>query len=281
MKDISLFNNSFNVQKSSTYHLSIQLGLDGYAFSIADAIRKRFNAIKYSGFKDEFESTNGVYLDLVRKTIENDTFLSKNYKAVNFIYAYPSIIIIPKNSFERQDLKQTFELHYPLDDVDEIQFNHIQGWDFYIIFSVPSDLTNYLVNKFPQVEFYHQASVWLNSLYSINKKTSSYTALYFNTKSFYLVVVENEKLKYFNSYKFKDDTDIIYLISDTLKGLGQDNLKTDFLLGGDILENSARFNIFNNYFPHNSFLSIETNSSYIYTFEEVSEHVLHTLLTID
>jgi hypothetical protein len=281
MKDISLFNNSFNVQKSSTYHLSVQLGLDGYAFSVSDAIRKRYNGLKIVRFQEKYNQTSGVFLDFVRQQINGDAFLNKNYKAVSFVYAFPSVIVIPKNSFNRQDIKFAFELHYSLHDEDELQFNHVKGWDLYTVFSVPSDLTNYLVNKFPQVEFYHQTSIWLQSLYNKQKEIASFTAVFFNSVSFYLAVVENGQMMFFNSYRAETDLDAVYYILDVLKNLKKDPLKVEIILAGDVEENSERHKTLLGFFSTFSFLKLDNNTTYVYSFDELPEHLLFPLLALE
>jgi hypothetical protein len=60
-----------------------------------------------------------------------------------------------------------------------------------------------------------------------------------------------------------------------------DNIKTNFILGGDIDKNGDRLKNFESYFPNNAFLRLDQNSSYIFSFDEVDEHLFHTLLTID
>ncbi len=281
MKDISLFNNSFNVQKSSTYHLSVQLSLDGYSFTIADAIRKRFNAIRHVPFTSHFEDTNGQYLDFIKTAFEKDAFLGKNYKAVNFVYAFSNFIIIPQNSFSREDLKNTYLLHYELRDDEEIQFNFVKEYNLYIVFSVPSDLTNLLVTKFPQVEFHHQASVWLKSIFQSEISDTEFSSVYFNSDYFLLFYGKNGMPQLINAFQFASKDEMIYKLVDAFHSIGLEAAKFNFLLAGDIDDKGELYKKINAYFPFNSFMRLGETSSLIYLFDEVPEHQFISLLSLE
>ncbi len=279
MKDISLFNKSFNVQKSSTYGISVQLGLDGYTFTIVDAIRKRFNAVKHVNFSQRYAKTDNRYFDNVVSYFAKDAFLSKSYKTVNFIYNFPEFIIIPENYFIKEDLKRTFLLHYNLSDEEELQFNYVKELKSYIVFSVSSDLTNFLVNKFPQVEFYHQVSIWAKMLKKMSVDTE-FTAIYFNYSFFNIAVFNNQKeLLYLQSVPYSSKKDVVYHIITILEELGKEPVKQNLFFAGDIDEKDELYGILTQFFPYISFLTITDKTSLIYLFDEVPEYKLMSLLS--
>lgn len=279
MEEFSLFNNSFNVQKSSTYNIVMQLGLDGYSFTIVDAIRKRFNAVKHTNFKESYIKTDSRYMEQVTTYIDEDAFLNKNYKSVSLVYNFPEIMIIPENYFMRDEIKKMFLLNFPLHEDEELQYNKIDELKIYIVFSVPSDLTNYFVNKFPQVEFYHQVTLWLKSLQKV-KLEKDYAALYFNKSFFNFIYFEGGKMIYFKTLNFENAEDVIYHVTDILNSHGKDASKIDYLLAGDIDEKDDVYSKFNKYLPYHSFFKISEFSSIIYMFDKLPEHKLLSVLSV-
>ena len=58
MKDIKNFTSSFNINKTSTYNLSLQISRRGYTYCILDSYSKEYVAIKHIGYDNELNDEN-------------------------------------------------------------------------------------------------------------------------------------------------------------------------------------------------------------------------------
>jgi hypothetical protein len=158
MKDFAYFNDTFSITKTNTYQLSIMLKPSGLTYTIVDTVRKKCVAIKNVNFED-LKSTND-YHNRINDTFANDSFLSKNYKGIDFIFSSRKSTLVPMEYFDKKLLKDYYTTTHQLDEFEEIHFNKLEKTDTVNIFSIPSDITTLMVNQFPELKFYHQASTF-------------------------------------------------------------------------------------------------------------------------
>ncbi|MBQ5575128.1 MAG: DUF3822 family protein [Bacteroidales bacterium] len=110
MKDISNFTSSFNINKTSTYSLSIQISQMGYTYCILDSFSKEYVAIKHVGYGTEV--TDADLYDKIKDNLAADAFLSKSYKSVDMIYVTRKSIIVPNPMFDK--FHTLFIIKHPL-----------------------------------------------------------------------------------------------------------------------------------------------------------------------
>ncbi|MBQ1885332.1 MAG: DUF3822 family protein [Bacteroidales bacterium] len=75
MKDIKNFTSSFNINKTSTYNLSLQVSRRGYTYCILDSYSKEYVAIKHIGYDNELNDEN-LY-DRLKSNLSDDAFTVK------------------------------------------------------------------------------------------------------------------------------------------------------------------------------------------------------------
>ena len=171
MENFSKFDKSFNINKISTYTLTLQLSNLGYAYCIIDTIRKQYVAISNTCYKEKLSYNN--YLSTLKEIISKDVYLNKNYKNVNLIFDCKKFTLIPQEFFDKKKLKIYFEFNNPVENYEEIQFNNISEANIYNIFTIPSDITTYLVNKFPEIRFLQQGTVLIQHFINETKNSKS------------------------------------------------------------------------------------------------------------
>jgi len=72
MNDIRFLDEALDINKTITYHLSIQAGLDGFSFVIFDPSRNKFIALKHYGFPEEIAEYKYPETDYPRKYNKQD-----------------------------------------------------------------------------------------------------------------------------------------------------------------------------------------------------------------
>jgi len=279
MENMSFFNETFSINNTSTYLLSLEFENSGYAYAIIDSIRNRYVAIKYVNF-DETMITKTDSEKLVFM-IEKDAFLKKNYKTVNFSYITHKTTLVPSALFDKKKIKQYFEFNHVIDNFEELHFNYLKQTESYNIFAIPSELTTILVNRFPEIRFYHQASLFVeNSLFKAKnlKFKLPYIQVNVNSAFFDIAVVVDQKLVLYNTYFYTKADDFVYYILNTLNQLGLKSTKGYIDVCGEITQESTNFKKAQEYFPALKFSKLETDTEYV--FIDVPEHLLYNVLNM-
>lgn len=276
MKEFALFNDSFSATKTTTYHLSILLSRIGYLYSIVDTVRQKCVAIKNVNF--EKVSDNERFYKNVQEFLKADTFLNKFYKSVDFIFQSPKSTLVPTSLFDRKKVKSYFELNQFLDDYEEIHYNKLSGLDTINIFSIPSSITTLMVNQFPELRFYHQASTFIDNSLQKADKVGTLVSVMVNKDFFDIAVCESGKLLLYNNFQYQNESDFVYYILNVYQQVKIKPTEIALYLSGDIDEDDKQYKVLLNYIKEINFVRIAGNSKYQYSFDSVPEHFLSNLI---
>ena len=278
MKEFALFNDSFSITKTTTYHLSLKIGRYGYSYCIIDTVRKKCVAVKNINF--DKTGDNDLFFKNVQDLLANDSFLNKYYKSIDFIYESPKATLVPNSLFDRKKLKIYFQFTHVLDEYEEIHFNKLNRTPAANVFSIPSEITTLMVNQFPESRFYHQASIFIeNTLRQSNDKNNMVSVLV-NNDFFDIVVAESGKLFLYNSFSYQNESDFVYHILNVYKQLNIKPEEVALYLSGDIEENDKRVALLSKFILNVKLVSISDNSECQYGFEEIPEHFFSNLLNV-
>ena len=279
MKNIALFNETFNVSATATYYLSLNLASEYYSYCIIDSIRSKYTALKHENFNDKIK--NSSFADKVKYMLKNDVFLNKNYKRIDFAFVSVKSTLIPHTLFQKESLKDYFSFNQKLDEYEEIHFNKLNITEANNIFTIPSEVTTLMVNQFPEIKFFHQTtSLIQNTLSYVNGKKYKGIFIQIDVKPdfFDIEVVISGKLIMSNSIHYREDNDFIYYILNIVKQL---NLKTEIIelsFSGDIDDKSEKYKLAKHFFSHTRFAKVRGRIQY--NFKDIPEHKFANLLNL-
>ena len=279
MKNVALFNETFSIAKTSTYHLSLQLAHKFYSYCIVDSIRNRYVAIKHYVFESDF--IGKTYTEKVNFMLKNDAFLNKNYKRVDFSFVTNRATLVPFQLFDKENLRNYFTFNQQLFDYEEIHFNKIESAEANNIFAIPSEITTLLVNRFPEIKFYHQATPFIsNSIRIVNELSikGQYIQVNINPDFFEIIVIIHGKLILYNSFIYQTHSDIVYFILNILNQLNLKIELSEIYISGDIEKKSDFTDLLKKVNLKSNFSSIKGGA--IYGFADVPEHYFAVLLNL-
>lgn len=278
MKEFALFNDSFSITKTNTYHLSIRIGRLGYSYCIIDTVRKKCVAIKNINF-DKVDDTI-TFFNNVQDLLKNDSFLNKFYKSIDFIYHSPKSTLIPVSLFNRKHLKSYFQFSQVLEEYEEIHYNKLEKTPAVNIFSIPSEITTLMVNQFPESRFYHQASIFIENTLkqAIDKKNM--VAVMANDDFFDIVVTDSSKLFLYNNFTYQNENDFVYHVMNVYHQLKISPNDIGVYISGDINSEDKRYKLLLKFIRNVNLVKISDNSDCDYSFDEIPEHFFANLLNV-
>lgn len=278
MKEFALFNDSFSITKTTTYHLSIRVSRLGYSYCIIDTVRKKCVAVKNINF--DKVTDNEQFFKNVQDFLKNDSFLNKFYKSIDFIYQTPKSTLVPTELFNRKILKTYFQFNQVLDEYEEIHYNKLNKTDAVNIFSIPSEITTLMVNQFPELRFYHQASIFIDNALRQAEGKKDMVSVMANDDFFDIVVIEAGKLFLHNNFIYQNENDFVYHIMNVYNQLKVKPGEVGLQLSGDIDPEDRRYKLLSKFIGDVRLTSIADNSECQFSFDEVPEHFFSNLLNV-
>ena len=270
MHDIRFLDEALDTQKTITYHLSIQAGLDGFSFVILDPTINKFIALKHYGFAENIAEHK--YPAILHDLLIKDEFLNKEYNTVHCLWLSSRTTLLPGILYEREKLKQYFEFNQVLNDLDELHANHLKSLDAYLIFPIHHEIANAFIKQYPTLKFYNQATPFIE--YALNQDLNETDCAYLNIqKNFFdIIIIRNHSLILHNSFNFRYEQDMMYFIMNVYDKVMLDPAIFPIYLSGLVEKNSNLVSLIRKFIKTVKFSKPDNHYRYSHTFDRIPEH---------
>jgi len=271
-----LFDETLDINSTENYELSVQMSPEGFAFSILDTIRNKYVLLRVT------EPDNNKYLTAERigEIINTDDFILKRYKKVNLVLPSSKFTLVPAPLFDPGRKETYFTLNLIRGENEMILSNKIPEPDAFIVFSVAKPFFELTQQLFPAVYPFHHTKPLLNYA-SCNSKsiTGNYVHAHVEREFFNLLILEHNKLKFCNTFIYKNITDILYYVFNAYKTMGISPDGTIHLSGltkeyDDLYSNLAH------YIRNIKFTGPSGNFLFSYVFNDIDLHRYINLFTV-
>jgi hypothetical protein len=267
-------NNKISLKKTKNIELSIQFSLDGFSFCVLDS--KTQKDIYFTQYK--FEETLNSPEDLLKRIetiFKNDPNLQIEYTGVSVIHQSNLSTIVPTKYFNENSLATYLNFNIKTLKTDFITFDNINTIDAKNVYVPYVNINNYLFQNFGEFEYQHHSSILLEKLFKIESSTEKKMYVNVSKSSFDIVVLENRKLIFLNSFSYTTKEDFIYYILFTAEQIQLNTEEFKLYFMGEIEIESEIYKIAYTYIKNISFLKSENS---IFKDLEISNHSNYILL---
>ena len=281
MRSLDLLDETLDIFLTTNYHLSIEASTDGFSFCILDTQKNKYIALKHFDFDKNVSEDE--YDDEFKEILKTEELLNKNYKSVGVINNSSKSVLVPAPLFDKNNLKTYFTFNHYLNGAEIIDFNKLKNIDAFNIFTLPSGLAALLINKFPDIKFYHQSTPFIeNFLINYKNKVEQNKCVGVNIhKEFFdILVISPENLILYNTFSFRNEDDFIYFIMYIYEQLKLNPELSEIILSGDITEDSAYYQTIKKFIKNVKFDKLSDNFTYSYIFNEIPSHFFVNLLNL-
>lgn len=232
MLKLDLFDESFDINRTETYELSIQLTLNGFSFTVKDTVRNSFIALFSLPFETELD-LNTDWLKVVKQMVTGHNLLLKQFKKVVFNFQNPNFTVVPKEYFSPEKAKSVLGLVCSIPELDEVRYSNTTS-DIVSIFTIPTILATEWIKIQPNTKFVGTGEPLL-LLGSVLANRSNSTILVSNSKPYpYLTFFSLGKLKHCGSIFAQNQNDTAYHIINICQKLNLTLAETSvFVMGPD------------------------------------------------
>src|SRR5665647_227840 len=152
MRDICFIDKTFDNTQTNSYHLSIQISLDGFYFSVLDIPRGKYIVLNGHHF---FLKRARLLLKHVREVIESEDIFQHEFKSVEILYASRKFTFVPQAFYGRGLLDKYLWFNNIQEKGFVVEKNLFPKAECWCIFDVPQNLSEYLTAKFSRCNLKH------------------------------------------------------------------------------------------------------------------------------
>jgi hypothetical protein len=268
MPFLELIDETFDINSSENYELSLELSPYGFSYCILDTIRNKYILLR----KTDPDDNKLLTPEKAGEIIGNDTFLAGKFKKVNLILPSSKSTLVPAPLFDPAKKEEYFTLNLIKEDNDIILYNKIPEPDAYVVFSVTRSFSELGAKLFPGLMPYHHITPLLHQVSHFSRNEFGlYVQVHLEKEYFNLLILEHGTLKFFNTFIYKNITDILYYVFNICKNMGISREETINFSGltqkyDDLFTKTSR------YIKNIKFTVPEGNFSFSYVFNETELH---------
>ncbi|MDO8928975.1 MAG: DUF3822 family protein [Bacteroidota bacterium] len=275
MHELNFVDDTFDLKQASEYNLSIQVGLDGFSFSVLDVIRKKYIVLRHIPLivgKLQFLAKK------IEAIFDQEDKLNASYQSVSIIYSTHKASLLPKAYSGSELAKKVAELTNDISKNEDIAVNDLPGFNQQLIFSYPKELITLLNRKFTEFHLKHKSVPMLAA--AVNQRNEKKNSLLINFEKKYIrmIAIKDMQIALFNSFYFKNESDFLYYTLNICHTLQIDPERDELLIGGYVADDSGYIRQLKKYVSNVYFMKPPTDFSYSSTFEKVQKHQFISLL---
>ncbi|VAV86260.1 FIG032012: hypothetical protein [hydrothermal vent metagenome] len=253
-----IYQKNNNIDQSEYIELSIQVSLSGLSFCVLNTATNTFTFYKHVVFKKKLNPS--VVLDRIVHYFNTESFLQQNFNTVRVIHDNELSALVPKPLLNEDYLADYLKFNSKILRTDFITYDEILANDSANVYVPYVNINNYLYERFGTFEFKHFSTIIIENILVLEKNAVS-TKMYVHVSynHFEIIVLENNKLKLYNTFDYLTKEDFIYYILFTAEQLQLNPEEFPLVLLGHISKDDGLFNIAYKYIRNVSVLDIPIN----------------------
>ena len=222
-----------NISETSNLKLSIQVSLSGLSFCILNIENQTIDYLK--GFSFDKKLNPEEVLFKIRSIFESEKPLQQPFTAILVIHKNELSTMVPTALFNEDNLADYLKFNNKILSTDFITYDHIEINDSVNVYIPFVNINNYLYERFGEFIFKHFSTILIEHILNA-EKNSEKPKMYVNIcdENFEIIVVEEGKLKLYNSFEFKSKEDFIYYILFTAEQLKLNPETFELIFTGNI-----------------------------------------------
>ncbi len=268
MQKVSLVDETFDLNFTLEYFLSIQVSLDGFSFCILDSIQ---NKVVYLFHQNIFAKEPGFQLKKIQTIYDEVDVLSLPYKKTTILYSAPDkTTLVPASVFSPELASSFLQMTIEADNQSRCLYSFVPELDSYALSEISEPLHAWINEKHPGIEIIPEIKIATSNL------SSEAPLLKVTTLSRQLVILGiNGELKFYNCFNYEGENDMLYYILGAVKSMETE--PTTVVLDGIINKHSAIYHRLRQYFEQVTIAPKNPEIHYSYLIERLPDARFHNL----
>lgn len=223
-----------NNDKNITHlKLSIQVSLSGLSFCVLNSATNEIEYLKTSNFNKRL-NPNQV-LDKLKHLFNSEKELKRSFEEINVIHKNELSTIVPKALFNEDNLADYLKFNNKILSTDFITYDEINLNDSVNVYVPYININNYLYDTFGEFTYKHFSTIFIEQVLKAEKNAEK-PKMYVNVcnEYFEVVVAQNGKLTFYNTFEYCTKEDFIYYVLFTAEQLNLNPETLELIFTGNI-----------------------------------------------
>jgi hypothetical protein len=239
------FHDSITAENSERYHLLIRLWGEGIAFSgyIPD------DGDSFFYYETASPDAGISYKDWLKNIFFENEWMKYVYKSVNIVCVTEKYVIVPEDVYVKKGREELFSFCLDTTENHKIISRPIENNNSTILFELDSNIYEFLVRSFVNVNFVHYLSplmeVWQQSSLDGYPK---HLYVYVGKRTVDIAGFEHGNLLFANFFPYEKENDILYFVTRVSKQLNFDQLEDKLFFYGETAACDPLIKILRTYF---------------------------------
>lgn len=202
---------SFDLEKTYEYILSIQVSLNGFSFSIVDPHNKLLV------FKDTLLTISSSNLVTRRfsEWYQSEEILQKPFLKTRVIVFSEKYTLVPEQLYLNESKNNITHILFERSKKTDFAENRIDNLNSRLLFALPDGLNNFIHNSIGECKIVHPVKQLIKNLPDTGDKNG--VIIFYNENIIYLILFRNDGVMMSNSFKINHSNDVVYFVLATLK----------------------------------------------------------------
>ena len=244
------------VIEKSYKRLAIQVSLNGLSFAVFDVITDKIQTLQHIPFT-AFQRSSKIE-DLFAVVFHDHPELRNRYDEIKIIHTNSLCTFVPAALFDKEFIGSYLQYNTKVFETDYFTHDSLTNYDIENVYIPYVNMNNFFIDKYGTFDYQHAHTLLVQKLldYSTN---SEQRIMYVHIANghFEIIVIENRKLQFYNSFEFKTPEDFIYYILFTAEQLHLNPESFSLQLLGNITQEDALFEMVYTYVRNVTLLSLE------------------------
>ncbi|NQV03044.1 MAG: DUF3822 family protein [Bacteroidia bacterium] len=269
------------------YYLSVQIGEKSFSYCILDSISNKYIGVgefRLPVTKGPGEQEIRLPFDsFFAKVVASLPILRKKFKSCKVIWEGSKNTLVPEQLFEEKGQEKILSFNIPLDQQDKVLHDRLTNFRIVNVYAVPEKANEVLTRTFGVDHLPHLSSVLIESIYQNfrGQLVRPKVFLHIREHLFDLVVMDQFKLYYANTFEFRRPEDLVYFTIFALEQLGFSQEQAEVVLMGKITRNAPLYNLIFKYLRRVEFAKRNPGNEYSFIFNEIPHHAYYPLLNLN
>lgn len=261
--------------------LSIELLPDGFSYCILDHQHFRYQVME--SFRALQPLNENQWAQAIDHLVRENANLSVSYQKVNISWFSTKLILVPFDLFKHAQKETYYGYANNLPENNLVLADRLNNLQAYGLYEFPAELKARLEFFFPAHRIRHSGSVLIESILAARQldEWNASLVLHIRRKHFDILLLEENKLLYYNSFLYEEFGDLMYYLFFVLEQFELDANQMEALLLGEISLDSERFINLSQYFKKITFIGRNDVFHYHSEFDALPHHYFYNLLNLN
>ncbi len=280
-KTISIVDKDFTSGSQTKKILSIELGLDGFSFTVLDVLEFKYQLLE--SYQWSGGQSWGKISGLLENIVKENPLLTNNFERVNIAYFSPQLTLVPFEVFQHLHKESYHDFVSDSPPGHHVNSDRLNNLKAYGVYSFPDVLQKKLDFLFPVHRIRHSGSVLIESLLAAIKmgEWEADIVLHIRPDFLEVLLIDGQKLLFYNTFRYHAIDDLMYYLFFVLEKFNMDASEQRAMLLGEVSLDSELYRMLSAYFRETGFLRRSDFYKYSREFESIPHHFFYNLLNLN